>query len=354
MKALILLGGEGTRLRPLTMNSLKSMVPIANKHFYEYQLRLLKKYKVTDVILSVCYLPDRIKHIIGTGKKYGMNIRYVMEDQPLGTGGAVKNAEMMLDGDFFVMNGDILTDINLKKMMDIHRKNSAVATIYLTEVEDPTSYGLVETDHGNRISKFLEKPNWAEVKTKWINAGIYIFNKKMLDYIPSGKNYSLERGAFPDILRNNEKVMAYKTAAYWLDIGTIGKYMQANFDVLEQRSKVLPLISTKILRWNVRVGKKTNIGLGSSFRGPIIIGDFCRIDKGVYSPLTIIGNHCEVGKNSAIERSIIWDNVKIGENVTIKNCIIGNNCEIQSNTILNNSVVGDYTKITHYSKFEVI
>ncbi len=354
MKALILLGGEGTRLRPLTMNSLKSMVPIANKHFFEYQLKLLKKYKVKEVILSVCYLPDRIKHIIGTGKKYGMNIRYVIEDQPLGTGGAVKNAEMLLAGDFIVMNGDILTDVNLKKMMEVHRKNSAMATIYLNEVDDPTSYGLVETDHGNRISKFLEKPNWAEVKTRWINAGIYVFNRKILVYIPQGKNYSLERGVFPEILKNNEKVMAYKSDSYWLDIGTLEKYMQANFDVLEQRSKLLPSIPTRILRWNVRVGKKTNISIGTFFRGPIIIGDFCRIERGTFSPLTIIGNHCEVGKNCCIERSIIWDSVKIGENVTIKNCIIGNNCEIQANVVLHNSVVGDYTKITNYSRFEAI
>jgi len=296
-------------------------------------------------------MPEKIKNFIGNGKKYGVNVKYVIEDKPLGTAGAVKNAEDFFDDTMLVLNGDILTDINLKKLIEHHEKNNAIATITLHEVDDPTSYGLVETDSNMRITNFLEKPNCAEVNTKNINAGVYVFDKRILSYIPRGKNYSLERGVFPNILEKGEKVMAYITDSYWIDIGTVEKYMQANFDILEKRFKV-PIISPKTLRWNVKVGKKTDISLRASLRGPIVIGDFCKIEKGIYNPLTIIGNHCEIEKDCVVERSIIWDNVKIGKSSVIKNSIIGKNCEIQSYVSLNGVILGDSTKITHFSKLE--
>ncbi len=349
MRALILIGGEGTRLRPLTLNTLKCMVPIANKHFFEYQIQMLKKYKIKDIILSICYLPDKIKHLIGNGKKYKVNIRYAIEDIPLGTAGAVKNAEFLFTDTMVVLNGDVLTDIDLNKMFYIHKKNNAIATIGLHEVDDPTMYGVVQTDENERILNFLEKPSWTEARSKWINAGIYIFDRKILNYIPQGKNYSLERGVFPELLKNGEKVMAFKNDAYWIDIGTLEKYMQANFDILEKRFKI-PLISKKLSRWNIKTGKKNDISLRAFLKGPILIGDFCKIEKGNYGPLTIVGNHCEIDKDCLISNSIIWDNVKIGKNVKIVNSIIGKNCEIQSNSILERVVLGDNSKVTEFSK----
>lgn len=349
MRALILIGGEGTRLRPLTLNTLKCMVPIANKHFFEYQIQMLKKYNIKDIILSICYLPDKIKHIIGNGRKYKVNIRYAIEDIPLGTAGAVKNAESLLEDTTVVMNGDVLTDINLNKMLNFHQKHNAIATIGLHEVEDPTSYGVVQTDEKDKILNFLEKPSWIEAKSRWINAGIYIFNKKILNYIPVGKNYSLERGVFPKLLENGETMMGFKTDAYWIDIGTIEKYIQANFDILEKRFKI-PIISKRLSRWNIKTGKKTDISLRASLKGPFMAGDFCKIEKGNYGPLTIIGNHCEIDKDCMILNSIIWDNVKIGKNVKIINSVIGKGCEIQSNSILERVVLGDNSKITEFTK----
>ncbi|MEI7640137.1 MAG: NDP-sugar synthase [bacterium] len=349
MKALILIGGEGTRLRPLTTNTLKSLVPIVNRQFFRYQLDVLKRHGIKEVILSICHLPDRIKHIMGTGKEYGMNIRYVMEDTPLGTGGAVKNAEMYFDDTMIVMNGDILTDINLKKLLEIHTTNKAIASISLHEVADPTAYGLVNTDEKNRIKSFIEKPTWTDIKSKWINAGIYMFDKRILKYIPAGKNYSLERGVFPEILAKGETVMAYKSDSYWLDIGRIDKYTQANFDILEKKFKVEVAFKKK-MKWDVKIGNKTVVHRKATLRGPIVIGDFCNIGEVTMNPLTIIGNHTEIGKNSNLERCIIWDNVKIGENVTIKNSIIGKGCEIQSDCVIDNAAIGDGTKMTQFTK----
>jgi len=349
MKALILIGGEGTRLRPLTLNTLKCMVPIVNKHFFEHQLSMLRKYGIRDVILSVCHMPAKIKKKIRSGRKYGLKVKFVEEKKPLGTGGAIKNAEKYLTSTTIIMNGDILSDIDLRKMIAAHKKSRAIATIALHEVEDPTSYGLVETTKKSRITRFLEKPNWAEVKTKWINAGLYVFDKRVLSYIPKGKNFSLEREVFPQLLANNENLMAYKSKSYWLDIGKIDKYIQANFDVLENRFN-FPVESSKSLKWNVRVGRGTRVSREAFMRGPMLIGRNCIIGKGEYNPLTIIGNRCKTGENVHIGRSIIWDKVKIGNNVTIRNSVIGKKCEIKHDSVLNGVVLGDGAKVTAHSR----
>ncbi|HPD18427.1 MAG TPA: nucleotidyltransferase family protein, partial [Candidatus Goldiibacteriota bacterium] len=178
MRALILIGGEGTRLRPLTLNTLKCSAPIVNRPFFTYQFNLLKKYGIKEVILSICHMPEKIRRFIGNSEKYNLKIFYVQEEKPLGTGGAIKNAEKYLTEDTIIMNGDVLTDINLKKLMDFHYRTKSTATIMLNEVSDPSAYGLVQTT-GNKITRFIEKPAWADIKEKWINAGIYVFNKRV-------------------------------------------------------------------------------------------------------------------------------------------------------------------------------
>ncbi len=354
MKALILIGGEGTRLRPLTLNTLKCMVPIVNKHFFEHQFELLKEHGINEVILSICHMPDKIKRILGTGKKYGMKIKYAIEEKPLGTGGAIKNAEKYMDDTTVIMNGDVLTDINLKKLLAIHKKNKAAATISLVEVEDPTAYGLVSTNKKDRILRFLEKPTWGEIDgNRWINAGMYIFDKRVLDLIPKNKSYSLERQVFPQILESGDTMMAYKSEFYWLDIGKIDKYLQANFDILEERFK-FPYDYSKALKHEVKIGRGVTISKNAFLRGASLIGDYTHIADATISPLTIIGSHCSIGKGSAIEKTIIWDNVKIGENVILKDCIIGSNSVIHSNSILHGAIIGDGTKITKHSKLGVI
>ncbi|HDT14653.1 MAG TPA: NDP-sugar synthase [Firmicutes bacterium] len=346
MKALILIGGEGTRLRPLTLNTLKCMVPIAGKHFFRYQFDLLRDNGIKDVVLSICHMPGRIKTLLGTGKKYGVNIKYAVEKNPLGTGGAIKNAERFLDDTTVVMNGDILTDLDIKKMIAAYKKSKASAAIALHEVDDPTSYGLVETDKKNRILRFLEKPKWAEVKdNRWINAGIYIFDKKVLGYIPRGENYSLERRVFPELLKCGEIMTAYKTNFYWLDIGRVDKYKQANFDILEGRLK----------KYAASCGKNTGgagcrISKKAFLKGPYFIGSKTVIAEAAVNPLSIIGSGCIIGKNSSVERSIIWDDVKIGENCVIRDCVLGKGCEIRGNSVVTGLIIGDNSKITEYSR----
>ncbi len=349
MKALILIGGEGTRLRPLTINTLKCMVPIVNRPFFEHQFRMLKKYGITEVILSVCHMPARVRKEVGTGKKYGLSVKFVAEKKPLGTGGAVKNAEKYLDDTTVVMNGDILSDINIKKMAALHKKSGAAGTIALHEVEDPTSFGLVETRKNGRIYNFLEKPSWSDIKSRWINAGLYIFDKKVLKYIPAGRKFSLERGVFPRLLSRDEKLMGYKSRLYWQDIGKINNYKQANFDMLKNRLH-FPVKYKRQLKQNVKAGAGTKINKKAPLRGPVYIGKNCKIQEGRLGPLTITGDNCVTGKNVNIEASIIWGNVSIGDNAVIKNSIICGGCVIGRNSVLDGVVLGDKTKVAPYSR----
>jgi NDP-sugar pyrophosphorylase family protein len=347
MRALILIGGEGTRLRPLTLNTLKCIAPIVNRPFFNYQFNLLKKYGVKEIILSICHMPEKVKRYIGNGKKYNLKIIYAMEQKPLGTGGAIKNAEKYLSEDTIVMNGDVLTDVNLKKMLLFHKKSKAIATIMLNEVSDPSSYGLVQTS-GNKIIKFIEKPSWSDIQDRWINAGIYIFNKKIKNYISAGKNVSLEREVFPELIIKGETLIGYKSKNYWIDIGKIDKYRQVNFDLLEGRFKADFL--NKINNSEIFIGNNTKIEKNASLRGPVVFGNSCKIGTGIYEPLVIIGDNCKIQDNIFIEKTIIWNNVFIGKNVSIRNSIIGNNCIIKDNSILNEVVLGDNTIITEHSK----
>ncbi|MBN2755236.1 MAG: NDP-sugar synthase [Candidatus Goldbacteria bacterium] len=351
MKALILIGGEGTRLRPLTLNTLKCMVPIVDKHFFEHQFGLLKKHGIKEIILSICHMPQKIKKILGTGVKYGVKIRYAVEESPLGTGGAIKNAEKYMDDTTIILNGDILTDIDITKMAAFHKKSNASVTIALHKVEDPSAYGLVETGSGNKVLRFLEKPNADESRgNSWINAGIYIFNKKVLDYIPAGKNYSVERQFYPQVLKAGENVCAYKADFYWLDIGRLDKYVQANFDVLEKKFTDPVIKYAKTLKWEVFFGQGVKADKKAFLRGPAYIGDNAVIKKCSINPLSIIGNNCVLGDNSSVEKSIIWEDTVIEENVVIKNSVIGRGCMIHSNAHIEDAVIGDKTIITHHSR----
>jgi mannose-1-phosphate guanylyltransferase len=331
MKALILIGGEGTRLRPLTMDTLKCMAPIANRNFIEYQIALLKKYGINDIVLSVCYMPEKVKEIVGNGKKYGVRISYTAEKLPLGTAGAIKNAEKLLDETTIVMNGDILTDIKLDEMLECHISKNADATIALHEAADPSAYGLVITDAQGMITRFLEKPKESEITSKWINAGIYIFSRKVIDMIPSGLNVSLERQTFPLVIDTKMRLAAFKSSQYWLDIGKIEKYMQANFDVLQGRFE--SLFGDEIADTGIKTG-----------HGSIID------DRAVLSSPVIIGKKCRVAAEARIERSIIWDNVKIGEGAVITNSIIGNGCVVEQGCVIINTVAGAGSVFTRFTR----
>ncbi|MBE0480396.1 MAG: NDP-sugar synthase, partial [Dehalococcoidia bacterium] len=238
MKAVILVGGEGLRLRPLTCNLPKPMVPVANKPFLEHTIDNLKKHGVDEVILAMGYLPDRIRQYFGDGSTLNIRLIYSVEDTPLGTGGAVKNAERFLDDTFIVLNGDIYSDLNLTDMVRLHLRRKAKATIALTPVEDPTAYGVVEIDSTSRVKAFIEKPSRESVTSHLINAGTYVLEPELLDMIPAGVHSMVERGLFPDLVKQGAPFLGYPSDAYWIDIGTPQDYIRLHRDLLMGKAHV--------------------------------------------------------------------------------------------------------------------
>jgi mannose-1-phosphate guanylyltransferase len=220
MKAVVLAGGEGTRLRPLTCNQPKPMVPLLNRPFLERLLLRLKEHGVGEVALALSYLPEVVKARFGDGDGLGVRLFYPQEERPLGTAGAVKNWESHLDGTFFVFNGDIFTDLDLGEVLRFHREKQAKATIVLTPVEDPTAYGVVEMDPSGRVKRFVEKPPADQVNSRWVNAGTYVLESEVLQYIPAGQHSMFERGLFPLLVDMGIPVYGYPSRAYWLDLST--------------------------------------------------------------------------------------------------------------------------------------
>src|SRR6476620_1858392 len=253
MKALLLVGGQGTRLRPLTLHQPKSIVPIFNRPFLHYQLDLLKQVpEIDEVILSLNYQPRRIEEIFGDGGESGLPIRYAVEPAPLGTAGAVRYAGESLRESVVVFNGDVLTEVDLAAVIALHRERKAKATIVLTPVDNPTAYGLVETDaHGN-VTRFLEKPNADEITCDTINAGIYVLEPDTFDRIPKDTPWSIDRSFFPSLIERKEAFVAYVYRGYWIDIGTPEKYMQVHGDIMDGHytgHRAVPFMTTPGAAW---------------------------------------------------------------------------------------------------------
>src|SRR5712671_485709 len=241
MKALLLVGGQGTRLRPLTIHAPKSIVPIFNRPFLHYQLDLIKQVaEIDEVILSLNYQPRRIEEVFGDGRDVGIKIRYVVEPTPLGTAGGVKYAARGVDDTLVVFNGDVLTQVDLAGIIAMHRERKAKATIVLTPVDNPSAYGLVETDAAGNVTRFLEKPNADEITCDTINAGIYVLEPETFDRIPKDVPWSIERSFFPSLIERHETFVAYVYRGYWIDIGTPEKYQQVHRDIMDGRYHAAP------------------------------------------------------------------------------------------------------------------
>ena len=344
MKAVILVGGEGTRLRPLTCSIPKSMVPIVNRPFLEHMIDYLKEHAIDDIILALWYLPHPIQSYFGDGSSFGVKLTYVVESSPLGTAGAVKNVEEHLDETFFVFNGDIFTDIDLTQMMEFHRESRAKVSIALTPVEDPTIYGVVETDSGGRVKRFIEKPRREEAPSNMINAGAYIVEPEVLGHVPPGLNFTFERELFPLLLEIGDPVYGYPSAAYWIDIGTPEKYLKLHHDLLAGRvKKTFPGERAGEGIW---VEEGCDIHPSAQLVGPIVIGRDCLIGPGVrvMGP-SVIGQGCHIGRDSLIEGAILWHNTRLGQGVALKNCVlsesvsIGDRSQVMEGCVLGNNVV---------------
>ena len=342
MKAVILVGGEGTRLRPLTCNTTKAMVPILNKPFLECLICYLKGHSIRDIILTMSYLPDRIQSYFGDGAELGVHLTYLIEEQPLGTAGAVKNAEAFLDEPFFVVNGDILTSIDLSAMMSRHRKTKPKASIALTPVDNPTIYGVVETGVKGMVKRFVEKPSWEQVTTNMINAGIYILEPEVLSYIPPSTPSMFEHHLFPLLLGMGEPILGYPSDTYWIDIGTPEKYLKVHHDLLLNKAPSL-LSYCGDFSEDIQIGSNCTIHPSAEIEGPVLIGESCVIAKGVkVKGPTVLGPRCEIAEDAIIEGSVLWHDSKVGKKAVLQHCIVASHCYIQEGSqILDNCVLGD-------------
>jgi NDP-sugar pyrophosphorylase family protein len=351
MKAILLAGGKGTRLRPLTIHTPKPIVPIFNRPFLHYQLDLLKQVpEIDEVILSLNYQPRRIEEIFGDGSDLGIKIRYVVEPAPLGTAGAIRYAGDDLTESVVVFNGDVLTQIDLGTVIRLHRERQAKATIVLTPVENPAAYGLVETDSSGNVTRFLEKPNPDEITTNHINAGIYVLEPETFDRIPKDVSWSIERSFFPSLIDRRETFVAYVYDGYWIDIGTPEKYTQVHRDIMDGRFAADPFRGLAGAR--TAVAADARIEEGAAVEGPCFIDEGVSVKAGArVGPYSVIGRQTQVEENAVIEGAIIWPNCRISKDAEIRNAIVGRNCHVGRNVTLDHgAVLGDKTTLTDFTR----
>jgi NDP-sugar pyrophosphorylase family protein len=351
MKAILLAGGKGTRLRPLTIHTPKPIVPIFNRPFLHYQIDLLKQVpEIDEVILSLNYQPRRIEEIFGDGAEAGIRIRYVVEPAPLGTGGAIKYAGDKLTESVVVFNGDVLTQIDLAAVIRLHRERKAKATIVLTPVENPSAYGLVETDASGNIQRFLEKPKPEEITTNHINAGIYVLEPDTFDRIPSDVAWSVERSYFPSLIERGETFVGYVYEGYWIDIGTPEKYTQVHRDIMDGRYAAGPFREVGADR--KCSAPDARIEDGATVDGPCFIDEGVVIKSGArIAPYSVIGRQTQIEEQALVDGAIVWANSRIGEHASVGNTIIGRNCHVGRHVTLGaGAVLGDKTTLTDYSK----
>jgi NDP-sugar pyrophosphorylase family protein len=373
MKAILLAGGKGTRLRPLTVHTPKPIVPIFNRPFLYYQLDLLRQVpEIDEAILSLNYQPRRIEEIFGEGEGLGLRLRYVVEPMPLGTGGAIRYAGDQLTESVVVFNGDVLTQVDLGAVLRLHRERKAKATIVLTPVENPRAYGLVETDTAGNIERFLEKPGEDEITCNTINAGIYVLEPETFDRIPKDVAWSIERSFFPSLIERGETFVAYVYDGYWIDIGTPAKYLQVHKDIMDGRysappfadSATAPALSeaqpgrTGPVLSEAQPSRRAFVAEGARLESGVELAGPCFIDEGVVVkagarilPYSVIGRQTHVEEGAVIDDSIIWPNGWVGREAHLTGAILGRNCHIGRNAVISpGAVLGDKTAITDYSK----
>jgi NDP-sugar pyrophosphorylase family protein len=350
MKAILLAGGKGTRLRPLTIHTPKPIVPILERPFLHYQLDLLKQVpEIDEVILSLNYQPRRIEEIFGDGSDAGVNIRYVVEPAPLGTAGAVRYAGESLYESVVVFNGDVLTNIDLAAVIARHRERKARATIVLTPVENPSAYGLVETDADGNVLRFLEKPNADEITCDTINAGIYILEPDTFDRIPKDTPWSIERSFFPSLIDRGETFIAVTHRGYWIDIGTPEKYMQVHRDIMDRRYLATPFADQAD---KVFISPNARVEDGAILQGPCFVDEGVVIKAGArIGPHSVIGRQCHIEEHAVVEESIVWSATRVSQEAVVRRSIIGRHCHIGRNAHLADGVVlGDKSVVTEYSR----
>lgn len=339
MKAVIMAGGKGTRLRPLTLNTPKPMVPLLNRPCMSYIIELLKQYDIHQIAVTVQYMSDTIRHYYGDGSEYGVQLVYFEEDVPLGTAGSIKNAESFLDESFIVISGDALTDFNLRKAVDYHKQKQAVATMVLAKVDNPVEYGVVMTAEDGLITRFIEKPSWSEVFSDTVNTGIYILEPSILQRIPPQVPYDFSLNVFPDLLKQQQPLYGYAAQGYWSDIGSLDQYRQTQFDMLDRKVNVV--IQAAEVMPGLFVEPNVHLPSRVSLNGPSYIGSDCSFHPhSSVGPYTILGQGNIVHSNSSLERTILWEGNLIGAHCELQDALlmdhvsVGNSSHIQAGAVI--------------------
>jgi NDP-sugar pyrophosphorylase family protein len=338
MKAILLSGGEGTRVRPFTASVPKPLLPVANVPLISYQFSLLKKYGFDEVIVGVGYKADSFSKAVGpAAKRAGVKAEISPERKPLGTGGGLGNARGFFGKKdkepFVVFNGDVISDFNLEKILSFHKEKGAFATIGLVKVNDPSSYGLVMMDSGAEIKKFIEKPGQQDIVTDTVNAGVYVFSPEIFGEIPEGRPSSLEREVIPSILDKGMKIAGSVHYGYWIDVGTVELYRKANFDALEGKAGLSHDVKETEGDGRLLSGRNTVLKEGVKIKGRVIIGD-----------------NCFVGRDCMLEESIVLNNTVIRDRCAVSGSIIGTGVLVDSDCTLNNAVLADGSLIRSFTK----
>ena len=335
-------GGEGTRLRPMTANQPKPLLPVVNRPIMEHVLRLLKRHGFDETVVTVQFLASLVRTYFGDGDELGMHLTYATEEMPLGTAGSVKNAEDALKDDaFLVISGDALTDIDLTAVVEAHHKRGALVTVCLKRVPDPLEFGIVITDEDERIERFLEKPTWGQVFSDTVNTGIYVMEPEVFRHVSKGRSVDWSADVLPALLDMGAPVFGYVAAGYWEDVGTHESYLRAQADVLTGQVDIA--ISGFEVAPGVWIGEGAQVDPDAVLRGPIAIGDYAKVEGGAeLGELTVLGNNVVVKSGAHVERAVVHDNVFIGAQVSLRGCVIGKNTDVmRAARIEEGAVVGD-------------
>ncbi|HKP17705.1 MAG TPA: sugar phosphate nucleotidyltransferase [Gaiellaceae bacterium] len=341
MRAVVMAGGEGTRLRPLTSNQPKPMVPIVGKPCMEHIIELLRMHGFEDVIVTVAFLPQSIRSYFGTGESLGVRVEYSVEESPLGTAGSVRLAYGKLDDTVLVISGDALCDVDLTELVDFHRERRAAVTIGLKSVENPLEFGIVVTDEDGRIERFLEKPSWGQVFSDTINTGIYVLEPEVLEHVPTDRPYDFSKELFPLLLEMGRPLYGKVLDGYWQDIGNIDQFRQANFDALDGRVALnVPGIR---LRGNIWIGEGVEIDDLEDVEGPAFIGNYCRISpQASIGPYSVLSASVTLREHARTVRSVVDANTHIGRSALVEGAIVGKACDLRSHVrIQEGAAIGD-------------
>src|SRR5205823_2738642 len=334
-------GGEGTRLRPLTSNQPKPMVPIVGKPCMEHILELVREHGFEDVIVTVAFLPQAIRSYFGDGESLGLRMEYSVEETPLGTAGSVRLASDRLDDTFLVISGDALCDIDLRRLVEVHKEKGAAVTIGLKSVDNPLEFGIVVTDDDGRVERFLEKPSWGQVFSDTINTGIYVLEPEVMRHVPTDRPYDFSKELFPLLLEMGRPIYGRVCEGYWQDVGDLDQYRQANFDALDERVRLnVPGIQ---LRGNIWLGEGVDIEDAERIEGPAFVGNYCRISPeasvGAYS---VLETSVTLREGARIARSVIDASTYVGQSAVVEGAIVGRRCEIRPHVRIQEGVaIGD-------------